>query len=132
MKFSFNEVFNIYNVITSVKSNTFKANYWLSRNIKVFQDTFFFILKSRDNVYKEFLEKDEDGEYFKALDDGNYDPRYKERTPENISAFKSKLEELFNTECELEPYLISSSALMESDLEISLEQVMIIDKLLKD
>lgn len=131
MKFTFNEVFNIYDTLLNIKSNKFQINYWISRNLKVFRDTYTFIINERNRIYNDFLYFDDNGQYFDIIDKNIYKPHYKDEKPEYIKAFADKMEDLFGTECELEPYLIHPSVLMESDLSISLDQLMAIDKLLE-
>ena len=113
----------------NIKSNSFKVNYWISRNLKLFKDTYIFILNERNKIYSEFLVADNKGLYFDMVGEDIYKPHYKDENPEYIKKFADKMEDLFGTDCQFDPYLIHPSVLMELDLSISLDQLMTIDKL---
>ena len=132
MKFTFNEVLSIYDTLNTIKSNMFKINYWISRNKKVFEETFIFIVKERQNIYEEFLYKDEHGNYFNVDTNGSIVFYLKEKNDEYAMAFSNRISDLFETICELDPYLINVTDLVDSDLSVNLKQVETLDKLFID
>ncbi|MCI8454149.1 MAG: hypothetical protein HFE84_05995 [Lachnospiraceae bacterium] len=132
MKFTLNEVFHVYSALRQIKSSAFKVNYWISRNLKIFEDSYSFIFAEREKLYQEYLFPDESGNYFEILENGDVKFHLKESTDAYAKRFSDKMEELFHTDCELEPYRIDAAALFDSDLSVSLDQTIQIERLLKN
>ena len=131
MKITFNQVLNMYNTLTELKSKNFKISYWISRNIKILNEPYSFAIKERADIYEEYLELDENHRYF-TIENDTIKFNLKEKSAEYAEKFQERINELFNTDCEIEPYLIDINVLMESDLEITTEQIMTIDCLFKE
>lgn len=131
MKFTFNEVFEIYITLSTLKSNSFKVNYWIYRNKKIFEDSYNFFISERTRLFDEYLMKDENNQYL-TINDSIVKFHLKENTEEYGAKFTSILNKLFDTDCELEPYTINASILMNENLEITLDQLNAIDKLFTD
>ena len=133
MKITLGHIFEIYLTLNelSIKSKNFKINYWITRNIKILSDSYSFFINNRQQIYDDYLEKDENDNYF-SINNGNTIFHLKESTKESAEKFSNTINELINTDCEIEPYLINISDLMNSDLEITAEQIMAIDCLFKE
>ena len=131
MTLTFNQVLNAYNTLTELKNKNFKISYWISRNIKILNEPYTFALQERANIYEEFLDLDENGQYFE-ITDNNIHFNLKEKTVEYANKFQDRINELFSTDCEIEPYVIDVNVLMDADLESTAEQIMTIDFLFVD
>lgn len=131
MKFTFNEIFEIYVTLSNLKSNSFKVNYWIHRNKKIFEDSYNFFISERMKVFDKYLNKDKNGQYF-TISDNIVKFNLKENTEEYGTEFSTVLNSLFETDCELDPYTISASVLIDENLEITLDQINAIDKLFTD
>ena len=135
MKLTLGQISNIFIVLNDLsnKTKSFKINYWITRNIKILKDSYIFYINNRQEIYETYLNKNETNEEYYSIDEqGNIIFNLKSDDRDFINEFSDQMNELIETDCEIEPYLINVEVLMNSDLEITSEQIMTIDCLFKE
>lgn len=135
MKLTLGQISNIFIVLNDLsnKTKSFKINYWITRNIKILKDSYIFYINNRQEIYETYLNKNETNEEYYSIDEqGTIIFNLKSDDRDFVNEFSEQMNELIETDCEIEPYLINVEVLMNSDLEITSEQIMIIDYLFKE
>lgn len=135
MKLTLGQISNIFIVLNDLsnKTKSFKINYWITRNIKILKESYIFYIDNRQEIYETYLNKNETNEEYYSLDNqGNIVFNLKNNDVNFVKEFSDQMNELIETDCEIEPYLINVEVLMNSDLEITSEQIITIDCLFKE
>lgn len=132
MKLTIRDIANMVKILSQVDTSSFKINYWASRNLRTLNDSYSFMLNERNKIYKKFLDPDESGNVLHIDEDNQIVFHLKEKTDEYAQEFENTMNELFNLDCEIEPYLIDINILMESDIHLSPEQISAIEYLLAE
>lgn len=107
------------------KKPSFKIDYWVMRNIKIFSDSYNFFVQKRTEILEKYcnLIKDENGtpSYF-SLKDGNIIFNLKSNT--NYEDFSKEIDELINMSCDetLIPYKLPIDAINNSDFTLDNEE----------
>ena len=135
MTLTLGQISNMFLVLNNLsnKTKSFKINYWITRNIKILKDSYIFYINNRQEIYETYLNKNETNEeYYSINEQGNIIFNLKNNDVNFANEFSEQMNELIETDCEIDLYLIDVEVLMNSDLEITTDQIMTIDCLFKE
>lgn len=130
MKQTLVQISNMLEVLSSIQTENFKINYWISRNMRNLEDSYTFMCEQRNKIYQEYLMQDENGNYATPIENGSYKFNMKDESQESNKQFAKKMNELFNLECDVDVYLVDVDTLMEQNISLSPYQITCIQSLL--
>ena len=77
MKIILNNAISIFNILLNIDTNSFKVNYWVFKNVKIFSDTNTFFIQERNKLYEKYCIRKDDGSYFTELENNILKPNFK-------------------------------------------------------
>lgn len=128
MKQTLVQISNMIEVLSSIQTENFKINYWISRNVRNLEDSYTFMCEQRNKIYQEFLKQDENGNFVTPIENGGY--KFNIKNESQNKNFAEKMNELFNLECDVDVYLMNVETLMEQNISLSPYQITCIQSLL--
>lgn len=134
LKTSLSKVVEAYYILDKLNNDptlSFKIHYWCMRNNQAFHDSVSFFQDERNKLYKEYAKPDEDI-LVKSKD--NPDIIIFNIKDESLAQeFADKFNELYNMECDIEPYKIDAEYLFsQPTFNVSGQDIFQIDFLIDD
>lgn len=132
MKLTIKQISAIMEILSLITVDNFKINYWISRNMRYFEDSHNFMIDQRNKIYQDYLNPDEKGNVVNVDENGNYCFNLKETNDKFIKQFENKMNELFNLECKVDIYTIDVETLIKENISLTPTQISYIGCLLSE